>query len=60
MGAPGKGAGFSAEKKSCREAKVIHRIKIWVRREDSEKKLKGRRNGGRGAKDRERFVFKRP
>ena len=49
------------EKGSSREAKVIHRIKIWVRRrEDSEKKLKGKKNRGGGAKDRERFVFKRP
>lgn len=38
----------------------MHRIKVWVRRrEDLEKKLKGRRNGAGCGEDRERFVFKR-
>ena len=56
MGAPGE--SWRKELGLSREAKVMHRIKVWVRRrEDLEKKLKGRRNGA-GWRSEERRVGK--
>lgn len=58
MGAPGK--SWRKALGLSREAKVMHRIKVWVRRrENLEKKLKGRRNGAGCGEERQRFAFKR-
>ena len=47
MGAPGE--SWRKELGLSREAKVMHRIKVWVRRrEDLEKKLKGKTAVGWG------------